>query len=53
LQLLEKVKEAFITSTTKAALPVLKINDRTIGNGKPGAITTKIYNKIIAAGKLL
>jgi len=53
LQHLEKAKEAFISSTTKAVLPVLKIDDRTIGNDRPGIMTTKIYNKIIAIGKLL
>lgn len=39
-------KEAFITSTTKNVLPVLKIDGKIIGDGKPGKITTQIYKKI-------
>lgn len=39
-------KEAFITSTTKNVLPVLKIDGKIVGNGKPGEITKKIYEKI-------
>ena len=34
--------EAFITSTTKRVLPVVKIDDRMIGNGKAGPITKKL-----------
>ncbi|RYG21601.1 MAG: amino acid aminotransferase, partial [Chitinophagaceae bacterium] len=34
--------EAFISSSTKNALPVLAINGKNIGNGKPGDITRKI-----------
>lgn len=44
---LENAKEAFITSSTKNVLPVLKINNQTIGDGKPGDITTKISNKLM------
>jgi len=43
---LENVKEAFVSSTTKNVLPVLKIDGKTIGNGKPGEITRRIYDKI-------
>ena len=42
------IKEAFISSTTKNILPVLKIDGKKIGNGIPGEITTAIYNKICA-----
>ena len=58
LQLAEKVEirdvtwaealqadEAFISSTTKILLPVTKIDDHTIGNGKPGPLTLDILNK--------
>lgn len=31
--------EAFFTSTTKELMPIVQVDDRTIGNGKPGAIT--------------
>jgi branched-chain amino acid aminotransferase len=34
--------EAFLTSTTREALPIVTVNDRTIGNGKPGPITWKL-----------
>jgi branched-chain amino acid aminotransferase len=44
---LATIKEAFITSTTKMILPVLKINGNTIGNGKPGAVTREIFNRLL------
>ena len=44
---LENAKEAFITSSTKNVLPVLKINNKLIGDGKPGEITTKISGKLM------
>ena len=31
--------EAFLTSTTREAVPIVKVNDRTIGNGRPGPVT--------------
>ncbi len=43
-------KEAFLTSTTAKVLPVVKINDKSISNGKPGQITQlliKMYNELI------
>jgi len=48
LHALQNIKEAFITSTTKNVLPVLKIDGNTIGNGMPGEITTKIYNRLLS-----
>lgn len=44
---LENAKEAFITSSTKNVLPVLKIDNKLIGDGKPGEITQKIYGKLM------
>lgn len=41
------IKEAFITSTTKNILPVIEINGKPVGNGKPGAISQKIYEKML------
>ena len=41
-------REAFITSTTKNILPVLEIDGRIIGNGRPGKISTEIFRKILA-----
>jgi len=34
-----QASEAFISSTTKGILPVTLINGKTIGNGRPGAVT--------------
>lgn len=45
---LSNAKESFITSTTKNVLPVLEIDGKVIGNGKPGEITTAIYEKMYA-----
>lgn len=42
------VKEAFITSTTKNILPVLKINGNEVGDGKPGKITRNIYDRLFS-----
>lgn len=44
---LKKCKEAFITSTTKNILPVLKIDDQQIGNCKPGEITLSLSKKLL------
>jgi branched-chain amino acid aminotransferase len=34
--------EAFLTSTTREAVPIVKVDDRTIGAGKPGPVTKKL-----------
>jgi branched-chain amino acid aminotransferase len=34
--------EAFFTSTTRELMPIVQVDDRTIGSGKPGPITTKL-----------
>jgi branched-chain amino acid aminotransferase len=34
--------EAFLTSTTREAVPIVTVDDRTIGSGKPGAVTKKL-----------
>jgi len=44
---LPDAKEAFITSTTKMVLPVLKINGKSIGNGKPGHVTREIFSRLL------
>ena len=44
---IDDAKEAFITSTTKNVLPVLKIDGKMIGDGKPGKITSGIYEKLV------
>lgn len=39
--------EVFLTSTTKRILPVLTIDNKTIGDGKPGEITTDLYKAFL------
>lgn len=39
---LSTAKEAFITSTTRGAVPVVEISDQVIGNGKVGPVTKKL-----------
>ena len=39
---LETADEAFITSTTRELSPVTRIDDRAVGNGKPGPVTMKL-----------
>jgi branched-chain amino acid aminotransferase len=36
--------EAFLTSTTRELVPIVAVNDRTIGNGRPGPITWRLLN---------
>ncbi|MDO8545608.1 MAG: aminotransferase class IV [Opitutaceae bacterium] len=35
--------EVFITSSTRELMPVSRVDERTIGNGKPGAITRHLH----------
>ena len=39
---LDTADEAFITGTTREVTPVVKIDDRQIGSGRPGPITQKL-----------
>jgi D-alanine transaminase/branched-chain amino acid aminotransferase len=39
--------EVFLTATTKKIMPVLKINNKPVGNGQAGSITAKLYNKFL------
>lgn len=39
---LHEAKEAFLTSTTKHLIPVVRIDDIIIGDGKPGQLTRKL-----------
>ena len=41
---LETAEEAFITSTTRELSPVTRIDDRLIGNGKPGPVTQRLLD---------
>ena len=42
------IKEAFISSTTKNILPVFMIDGKEIGDGKPGMVTRKIYERLFS-----
>lgn len=39
---LESAEEVFITSTTRELSPVVRIDDRVIGTGRPGPVTRKL-----------
>ena len=41
--------EAFLTSTTREVLPIVAVDQRPIGNGKPGAVTLKLLEIFRAA----
>jgi D-alanine transaminase len=46
-------REAFITSATQTVMPVVRIDGRTIGNGKPGPIATTLrreFHRFAEAG---
>jgi branched-chain amino acid aminotransferase len=36
--------EAFLTSTTREAVPIVTVDDRTIGTGRPGPVTTALLD---------
>jgi branched-chain amino acid aminotransferase len=40
---LEGADEAFVTSTVREVLPVVRVGDRTIGSGEPGPVTRRIH----------
>jgi len=41
---IEKLQEAFITSTSRGIMPVVKIDSKDIQNGMPGKITKQLIN---------
>lgn len=40
---LEQASEIFLTSTTKKLMPVVQVNGKMIGDGKPGPVTRRLY----------
>ncbi len=42
--MLAKADEVFITSSTRELIPVSRIDDRRIGNGRPGATTCRLHD---------
>lgn len=47
LEELLQAAETFLTSTTKRIMPVLAIDGNTIGDGKPGPITRRLYHEFL------
>ncbi len=47
LSALATAREAFITSTTKIVTPVLKIDGRPVGDGKPGPVAKEIFTRLL------
>ena len=43
--------EAFLTSTTREAVPIVVVDDRTIGSGKPGPVTLTLLGAFRAAAR--
>jgi D-alanine transaminase len=40
------LEESFLTGTTTDVMPVVSIDGKTIGNGRPGAITMRLYEAL-------
>ena len=45
---LVRADECFLTNSLLVVMPLVKINDRPIGNGKPGPVAERIRNSIIS-----
>jgi len=43
LSTLERADEAFLTSTVREVLPVVRVGDRTVGRGAPGPVTARLH----------
>jgi branched-chain amino acid aminotransferase len=41
-------REAFLTGTSAGVWPVASIDDRTIGDGKPGPVSTRLRDRFRA-----
>jgi branched-chain amino acid aminotransferase len=44
--------EAFLTSTTRELVPIVTVNDRVIGGGKPGPVTWRLLNAFRRAAEV-
>jgi len=49
---LKNAVEVFLTSTTKRIIPVLAVDNVKVGDGKPGEITTSLYNAFLEMEKI-
>ncbi|GAA4295137.1 aminotransferase class IV [Nibribacter koreensis] len=47
LQDIDQAKEAFLTSTTKRVMPVVKIDGNAIGGGTPGPVTLALLEELL------
>lgn len=47
LEELLTAKEIFLTATTKKIIPIVKLNGKQVGDGKPGVYTRKIYQQFL------
>ena len=45
---LHTIDELFITSTTREIMPVVSVDNRTIGSGQPGPITSNLLARLRA-----
>lgn len=50
---IRSAKEAFMTSTTKRILPIVQVDNFTIGNGVPGEVTTFLDQALIKNENLI
>ncbi len=41
-----RAEELFLTSTTMDVMPVVAVDDRPAGGGRPGPITTRLYEGV-------
>jgi branched-chain amino acid aminotransferase len=48
---LDTAEEAFITSTTRELSPVVRIDDRVVGTGRPGPVTLKLLHAFRARAR--
>lgn len=53
LEELRNATEVFLTSTTKRIIPVITIDNKIVGHGKPGEITTSLYESFLEMEKSL
>ena len=44
------LEECFLTGTTSDVMPVVSIDGKTVGTGKPGSLTMRLYEAL--AGRL-
>ncbi|MBY0521760.1 MAG: D-amino acid aminotransferase [Gemmataceae bacterium] len=47
---LKRVSELFLTGTTTEVMPIVRVDDQTIGNGKPGPVTLRLqeaYREVV------